>query len=119
MGGSLNARALVRQAKLDASVRVKVLERKDLADHLYRVLHVSRSSFIERTEYMKRTQGIMQAVGKSALPETNLASKIAKRVGGNEINASEACTCIVVKQDYMRSTVVRRYGMYKEKHQRT
>jgi hypothetical protein len=46
----------------------------------------------ERTKYMKRTQGIMQAVGKTVLPQTNLASKIAMYVDGNDINGSEANT---------------------------
>jgi len=74
-----------------------------------------------RTKYMRRTQGIMQAIRKSALPETNLASRRAfkKNVDGHDFNASEANTNIIVKQDYIRSTVVRRYGMYKEKHLRT
>ncbi len=45
-----------------------------------------------RTKYMKRTQGIMQAVRKTALPETNLASEIAMSVDGNGINGSEAST---------------------------
>ncbi len=41
---------------------------------------------------MKRTQRIMQAVRKTALPKTNLASKIAMYVDGYEINGSEANT---------------------------
>ena len=55
---------------------------------MYRGVHL----FIERTEYMKRTQGIMQAVRKTAIPETNLASKIVWNVDGNDINGSEANT---------------------------
>ena len=41
---------------------------------------------------MKRTQGIMQAARKTALPKTILASKIAMYVDGNDINGSEANT---------------------------
>ena len=84
----------MRQAKVDTSYRVKVSVRQGLAIHLYRVLKVSRSSLKknERTKYLKRTQGIMQAERKTVLPKTNLASKIAMCVDGNEINGSEANT---------------------------
>ena len=47
---------------------------------------------MERTEYMKRTQGIMQAVRKTALPKTNLAPKIAQSVDGNGFNDPETNT---------------------------
>jgi hypothetical protein len=49
----------------------------------------------ERTKYMKRTQGIMSRLGgirEAVLPETDLASKIAMYVDGNDINGSEANT---------------------------
>ena len=49
---------------------------------------------------MKRTQGIMQAVKKTALLEANLTSKIAMYVYGTDINGSEANTWIIVMQDY-------------------